>query len=591
MIGIHPSFILIGGSFLIPFMGDRVKRLYVLILSAFAFWTVLNVPHGTYWVYNLLNYKLILGRIDALSKVFSYVFAIILFIGLLFSLRIADDIQLISALCYGGSALGVTLAGDFFSLYIFWEIMAVSSCFLILARRTQKATQAAFRYILVHIIGGLFLLAGILFFFKNKATLEFSHIGLSGMGSILIFIGIALNAALFPLHPWLVDAYPEATEAGSVFLSAFTTKSAVYLMARTFAGTDILIWLGCFMVLIPMLYLVIENDIRRIFAYSLLTQVGIMMCGIGIGTPLAINGAVAHAFSHVIYKALLFMCAGSVLFMTGKSKCSDLGNLYKYMPFTCAFCIIGACSISAVPFFNGFVSKSMVISSAAHENFILLWFVLQFACACVIHGIKAPYFMFFGNNKRNYSGVKEVPLNMLIAMGIAAFLCLSIGIYPQPLLKILPYHINYNPYSLSHVLSQFQILLFGTLGLYILMKTGFYPYDKPSINLELDWFYRRGAALLFRFFDKSLNGLNEICEKIVLRSVSKLAAIINDLPISIIMFVMISFWLITGVREKSLEIKKSRLYNRLRYGVLPVGLGACFSIFFVVLLFMLCKPW
>ncbi len=585
---IHPSLILISGSFLIPLLKGRIKYAYILLLSLAGILIVFSLPKGIHWTYHFLNYKIILGRVDSLSKIFCYVFSGILFLGLLYSLKVADDLQFISAICYGASALGVTLAGDFLSLYIFWEIMAVSSCFLILARRTETSKNAAFRYILVHVVGGLFLLAGIILYFIKNHSLEFSHIELNSFGSYLLFIGVALNGALFPLHPWLVDAYPEATGAGSVFLSAFTTKSAVYMMARTFAGAEILIWLGMCMIVIPMVYLVIENDIRRILSYSLLTQVGIMMAAIGIGTPMAIDGAVAHAFSHIIYKALLFMTAGSVLYMTGKIKCTELGGLYRFMPLTAIFCIIGACSISAVPFFNGYVSKSIVISSAEEEKLLLLCLVLHFACACVIHGVKAPYFMFFRTQKE-YKDVKDPPFNMILAMGITSFLCIFFGIYPKILFKILPYPISYEPYSLSHTLPQLQLLIFGGLALCFLMLSGLYPSEIRAINLELDWFYRKGGKLLYKFFDKTLNKVNDFCESQTIKFISNCSEFIKELPIMAIMFFMVTYWMLIGVRDKTLEIKKIKLYNNLKEGVLPVGLGASFSIFFIVILFILCR--
>ena len=442
---IPPAAIFIVGALFVPLMRGRLKSAFMLVLPVLAFATLVNMPEGKYWIVNFLDYDLIFGRVDKLSMVFGYIFTIVSFIGILFALKVEDDLQHVSALMYAGGALGVTFSGDFFSLYIFWELLAISSTFLILARRTKASQAAAFRYILVHVFGGLCLLAGIMIYIHDSGTTEFNYIGLNGIGSWLIFIGIALNAAIPPLHPWLQDAYPEATVTGAVFMSALTTKSAVYLMARTFPGTELLIWIGAFMTAMPIFYAVLENDIRRVLAYSLINQVGFMMCGIGIGTQLAINGTVSHAFCHILYKALLFMSTGSVLYMTGKIRCTDLGGLHKTMPLTCLFCMIGAASISAFPLFSGFVSKSMIISAAAYGKLTAVWLILQFASAGVFHhaGIKVPFFTFFGHD----SGIrtKEPPLNMLLAMGIAAFLCVAIAVFPGPLYNILPYPVDYAP--------------------------------------------------------------------------------------------------------------------------------------------------
>jgi len=585
---IPPAAIFIIGALFVPFIKGRLKSAYMLLLPILAFAILVKMPEGTHWVVNLLDYQLIFGRVDRLSLVFGYIFTLISFIGILFALRVDDDFQHISALLYAGGALGVIFSGDFLSLYVFWELLAISSTFLILARRTKASQAAAYRYILVHVFGGLCLLAGIVIYVKNSGSMEFGYIGLDGIGSWLIFIGIALNAAIPPLHPWLQDAYPEATVTGAVFMSALTTKSAVYLMARTFPGTELLIWVGAFMTALPIFYAVLENDIRRVLAYSLINQVGFMMCGIGIGTQLALNGVVSHAFCHILYKALLFMAAGSVLHMTGKIRCTDLGGLYKTMPLTCLFCMIGAASISAFPLFSGFVSKSMIISAAAYGKLTIIWLILQFASAGVFHhaGIKVPFFTFFGHD----SGIrtKEPPLNMLIAMGIAAFLCIFIGIFPGPLYNILPYPVDYVPYTAAHVVGQLQLLMFGALAFCLLILSGYYPAEMRAINLDTDWFYRKGGRLFFRIVDKSFNGLNKSCERIFVNGLAgALSRFSKDGKARLALIPLVSLWLLTGVRGKRLEMKKTKVYTDLLKGTLPVGVGAGVAAIFIMIIFFL----
>jgi multicomponent Na+:H+ antiporter subunit D len=482
---VPPAVILIAGALLVPFFKGRLKKAYLLVLPALAFLNLLYMPDGRYWIVDFLDYDLIFGRVDKLSMAFGYVFVLITFIGTLFALHTQDDFQHMAGLIYAGGALGVTFAGDLFSLYIFWEILAIASVFLILARRLSTSSAAAFRYFTWHFFGGLCLLAGIILYVMNRGTPEFDYIGLNGWASILIFIGFCLNAAVFPLHAWLPDAYPRATVTGAVFMSALTTKSAVYILARTFPGTELLIWAGAFMTCFPIFYAVIVNDIRRVLAYSLINQVGFMVCGIGIGTQLAINGVVAHAFSHIIYKALLFMSTGAVLYMTGRIRATDLGGLHKTMPFTAICCMIGAASISAFPLFSGFVSKSMTVAAAAEEHLTIIWLMLMFASAGVFHhaGIKVPFFVFFGHD----SGIraKEPPINMRLAMGIAAFICIFLGIYPQPLYRILPYTVNYVPYTAFHVIGMLQLLMFGALAFTMLVLSGYYPPEMRAIHLVL----------------------------------------------------------------------------------------------------------
>jgi multicomponent Na+:H+ antiporter subunit D len=585
--GIPPALIFIIGALFIPLFKGKFKSAFMLLLPILSFIVLVTIPEGKNWIFSLLDYDLILGRVDRLSRVFAYIFTLISFIAVIFALKVEDDVQHVSGFAYAGGALGVTLAGDFFTLYIFWEIMAVASTFLILARKTQASQAAAFRYILVHIFGGLCLLAGIILYIQKTGSAEFGLMTLSGIEAWLIFIGVAVNAAIPPLHPWLQDAYPEATVTGAVFLSAFTTKSAVYVMARIFPGTELLIWLGAAMTAIPIFYAVLENDIRRVLAYSLINQVGFMMCGVGIGTQLAINGTVSHAFCHILYKALLFMAAGSVLHVTGKIRCTDLGGLYKTMPLTAVFCMIGAASISAFPMFSGFVSKSMIVSAAAHEKLAIVWLMLQFASAGVFHhaGIKVPFFMFFGHD----SGIraKEPPLNMIIAMGAAAFLCIFIGIFPKPLYDILPYPVEYVPYTAAHVVGQLQLLMFGALAFCLLILSGNYPAEMRAVNLDTDWFYRKGAKAFFNVMDKGLNSINRFCDQLFARNLTGyLGSFAKSAPARLALLFILPVQALAKGKDELAELKQ-RIYAGFETASVPIGISAAAAaVFIVILVFM-----
>ncbi len=588
IIGVPPALLLIGGAVLIPLLRGGVKSSFMLMLPALALGILMSTPNGSYWGFQVLGNELVLLRIDSLSRVFGYIFCIVMLLGIIFALKTDDNLQYCAAFAYAGGALGVTFAGDVFSLYIFWEIMAVASTFLILARRTRASQAAGTRYILVHMVGGLFLLAGLILYVQRSGSTEFDFVGLTTIDSLLIFLGIAVNAAIPPLHPWLSDAYPEATAAGAVFLSAFTTKSAVYLMARMFPGTELLIWLGAVMTAIPIFYAVLENDIRRVLAYSLINQVGFMLCGIGIGTALAINGTVAHAFCHILYKALLFMAAGSVLHVTGKIRCTDLGGLYKTMPLTCLFCIVGAASISAFPLFSGFVSKSMIISAAAHHKLVVIWLILQFASAGVFHhaGIKVPYFMFFGHD----SGIRaqEPPRNMLIGMGIAAFLCVFLGVYPYPLYAILPYPVDYLPYTGAHVIGQLQLLLFGALAFCLLILSGYYPAELRAINLDTDWFYRTSALRFYRLIEKTSNTMNRRGERFFVEGIAAKSANWAEKGVADLLVVLMQpLWnmrQLSDDRQEQLKIKFRRLVSN---GVMPLGISVAAVVFLLSGLYFL----
>ncbi|HRD91737.1 Na(+)/H(+) antiporter subunit D [Accumulibacter sp.] len=478
------------GAVVVPLLHGRLRTAWMLLLPVAAFACLLTLPLGESGQVELLGQTLVLMRVDRLSLLFGYVFVLASLLNVIYALHLKDTVQHVAGLVYAGSSIGAVFAGDLMTLFIHWELTAVSSVLLIWAQRSDSSFRTGLRYVLVQLLSGMFLLAGALLHWRTTGSLAFGQIGLSGPAGVLILIAFGIKCAFPLLHNWLQDAYPAATPTGAVILSAFTTKLGIYALARAYPGTEMLIWVGTLMAAFPIFYAVIENDLRRVLAYSMNNQLGFMVVGIGIGSELAINGAVAHAFADILFKGLLFMSMGAVLLRTGTVKGSELGGLYKSMPWTTGFCMVGAASISAFPLFSGFVTKSMIMSAAAGEGLLLTWLVLLFASAGVFHhaGIKIPYFAFFGHD----SGIRcqEAPRNMLVAMAIGAALCIGIGVFPQALYAILPYAVSYQPYSASHVVAQLQLLVFSALAFAVLMRTGIYPPELRSVNLDSDWFYR-----------------------------------------------------------------------------------------------------
>lgn len=585
---VPPAAIFIIGALFVPLIRGRLKSTLLLLIPVVGFINLISIPEGTHWVVRFLEYELVFGKIDRLSLVFGYIFHIISFIAILYALHVKDDVQHVAGLVYAGSALGVVFSGDLFSFFVFWEMLTVASIFLIWARRTRKAMGAGFRYLMVHAAGGLCLLAGIVLQVNQTGSIEFGYIGLHSLASYFIFFGFGINCAWPFLHSWLTDAYPEATITGTIFLSAFTTKCAVYALARAFPGTEALIWIGAIMTGFPIFYAVIENDLRRVLAYSLVNQVGFMVCGIGIGTQLAINGAVAHAFNDILFKGLLFMSMGAVMYRTGKINGTALGGLYKTMPLTCIFCIVGAASISAFPLFSGFVSKSMVMSAAGEGHMRVIWFILLFASAGVFHhaGIKIPFFAFFSHD----SGMrpKEAPLHMLLAMGIAAFLCIFIGSFPGPLYSILPYPVDYAPYTMPHVVGQTQLLFFSALAFTLLMLSGIYPAEQRCVNLDADWFYRKGSRLFYLIMDKGLNGLNRVADRIFVGGLAGfLGRISQSVPEILTLGALIPLWSVTGATGQEFKDKVETARATLQTHTAPIGISAALATVFLVVIFLL----
>lgn len=581
-----PAFIFIFGALLIPLLPGKIKSAYMLMLPVLSFFLLINMVPGSTWQLDFLGFDLVPFKVDRLSLLFAYIYHLISLIGIIYTLNLKNDLEKVSSLIYAGSALGVVFAGDLFSFFVFWEMLTVAALSLIWARRTKASQAAGFRYLMVHVFGGLVLLAGIIMYINEQQSIALGYIGLSSPATYLIFMGMGINAAWPFVHTWLTDSYPEATIGGAVFLSAFTTKTAVYALARTFPGTEMLIWIGAAMTVFPIFFAVIENDLRRVLSYSLINQVGFMMVGIGIGTELAINGTAAHAFAHILYKSLLFMSMGAVLFRTGKIKATDLGGLYKSMPWTALFCIIGTLSILAFPLTSGFVSKTMVIDATAHSHMALIWLALLFASAgAVLPDIKVPFFAFFSRDAG--LRVDEAPKNMLIAMGVASFLCIFIGVYPQLLYGILPYPVDFVPYTFSHVVGKMQLLMFSGLAFTLLLRAGIYPAEIRAINLDADWFYRKGGPLFYGLADKTFNSLNQAADQLFIkRFTGSLARFAQNGPAHLANLVMTPLWLIT-LNQDQRQKEKALLYRNFSSGTLGLGIMAVFVALFIGLIFVL----
>lgn len=500
-IWIHPAAILIAGSLLLPVVPARLKKAYLFLVPLLTFLHTINMVPGMFGTVQFLDWTLVFGRVDKLSAVFGYIMSLMCVIGTLYGLHVKEDAQHAAAWIYVAGSLGAIFAGDFLTLFLFWELMAFSSVFLIWFRRQPESTAAGFRYLLVHVVGGVSLLAGIVLHCKATGSWAFTSLDVHHptLAAYLILIGFILNAAVPPLHAWLPDAYPAGTFNGSVFLSAFTTKTAVYALCRGFAGMELLVVLGVIMSLYGVVYAIIENDMRRLFAYHIVSQVGYMVTGVGLGTELAINGACAHAFAHILYKGLLFMGGGAVLYMTGRTRFTELGGLYKKMPWTFLFTLVGGLSISAFPLLSGFVSKSMIVQAGFDHHVLWAAFLLNLASIGTFYcnGLKAPYLVWFGKNHckaETWDRAGEPPWNMQLAMGITSVLCVFIGCYTPYLYNMLPYAVDYHPYTSYHVSESLQILLFTALAFFVLVKLGrLRPH--AGTNIDLDWGYRIGGRV------------------------------------------------------------------------------------------------
>ncbi len=499
---IPPGLLLVLAGLLVPVLPRYARKAVLVAVPALGLVHLWSLPVGHDVFFSFFEYRLHVVRVDALARVFGLIFHIAAVLGALYSWHEDDRVQQVAALTYSGAAIAAVFAGDLATLFVFWEGTAITSVFLIWARRTERSYRVGMRYLVIQVLSGVLLLAGTLIIFSDTGSLAFGtkaqpygmfafeSLGGASLGVQLLFLGIGIKAAFPLLHNWLQDAYPEATVTGTVWLSAFTTKLAIYALARGFAGTDLLIPIGAVMAAFPLFYAVMADDLRRVLAYSLNNQLGFMVVAVGIGTPMALNGAAAQAFIHILYKGLLFMGMGAVLYRAGTIKASELGGLWRSMPLTLAFTTVAA--ISSFPLIGGFVTKAMILAAVAEAHHTVVFGVLLAGAAGVflVSGLKIVYAAFFAHDSGRR--VPEAPKNMLLAMAGAALLCVAIGVHPQPLYDLMPYAVgSWTPYDVTHVVTTLQLMLFTALAFFVLKRTGLYPLERGSTVVDSDWVYRR----------------------------------------------------------------------------------------------------
>ena len=556
-------------SIFCPFLfRQKLSKILQILLVAFSL--AIFLPIETFSLpINLFGMDLQLIKIDKLSRLLVIVFHLVAIVTIIYGWEVSKRLEDSAAAFYFASAVALTLAGDLLSFFVFWEMLTVGAVVLIFCSKLQSARLAANRYLIFHVLGGLVLLAGVCARYYYTKDLSVMPLSLAEWYNLLIFLAIGVNVA-FPLfHTWVVDAYPKASPSGTIWLSAITTKTAAYAMIRMFPGEQVLIWIGVVMMTFPVFYAVIENNLRKVLSYSLINQVGLIITAVGLGSQLALAGASSHIVTDIFFKGLLFMSVGAVLYRTSCQNATDLGGLYKSMPITCFFCVIGALSISAFPLFSGFISKSLVVSAAAEQHQFVVWIFLLFASSAVLEhaGIKVPFFTFFAHDSGKRP--QEAPLSMLIAMAMSAIVCILLGCWPELLYGQLPFNFDYQPYTAEHIVTQLELLLFAALAFVLMLLAGLYPAEKRGVNLDADSFYKKVFASLYLTFSQLTNKINERAEQIVHNSfVQSCAGCVKLFPGNIF----------------SILTKKSRHWHEsVIDGTLPVAI----SIFFALLIFVI----
>ena len=496
---LHPGFILMAVGW-IAMLVPKMLRKFVLALGPLAaVYAALQLEIGTEVVVPFVHdLQLHIMYVDKLSWIFSFIFSVLALVSGIYAAHNENRMEALCCMCYAGGAISVCLAQDWLTFIFFWESLAVTSLFLVWCNPTYAATRAGFRYMLVHMLGGGILLAGIFLINYTDHNLLIQSLTNrpQGWAYWLVMLGMFINVAMPPVNAWLVDAYANSTLTGGVFMSCLTTKVAVYALIRVFGGTELLMWGGVLMALYGALYAIMENDMRKLLAHHIISQTGFMVAGAGIGTAMAMNGATAHAFCDILFKSLLFMCAGAVIYATGIKEINKVGGMAKKLPLVCVCFFSAAFSIAGIPLFNGFISKAITVNAAAAAGHSVVYTLLELAAIGSFLSIplKMGYFIFLRSDDKGATVVNPLPINMKIAMSISAFLCFLYGVYPDLLYRHLPFEMEpYVPFTGPHILQYVQMLGMAMIP-FMMYLNKMEPHT--AISLDTDWFYRRPFAFI-----------------------------------------------------------------------------------------------
>ncbi len=490
---LQPGMILIVCGLLVLLVPDRmmnVRRGLLVLAPVVTMWAVLTSGAGK------------------MEIMFGIIFAFISMVGALYNFHVKDRFEIAAETVYAGASISVVFAVTWINMIVFWELMAVASWLIVVSARKESATKAGFRYLMVHMLGGNLLLAGIVIKLVQGSTeIVCLTEGPQDAAFWLILAGVALNAAVPPLHSWIADAYPEAPMGGTVYMGSFTTKVGVFCLIKLFAGTQLLLYFGVFMAIFGACMALMENDLRRLFSYHIVSQVGYMVAALALGGALGIDGAAAHAFNNILYKGTLLMCAGAIIDVTGKRKISELGGLGRKMPFTAACFLIASMAIAGFPLLNGFVSKSLIMNAAAESGIHWAELGLMVASVGTLMSVtlKINYFVFWGKSDVELD-VNEaaVPLGRKLAMGMAAFGCFVCGVMPNFVYGLTPFGSDGHPFTVDHVTQYMQ--LFAAAGIAFLM---YLDHMKPhdELSLDIDWLYRKPLPALMNWLSVNFNNL------------------------------------------------------------------------------------
>lgn len=492
VLSLPPFLPLFIGGLLIAFLPLYGRRALLIAAPLASLMSVFGLSAESIFPINIVGTTVHLLATQEYSLVFGLAFCFAIIAAVLFGFRHARPKEMGAAMVLASGGLGIVFSGDLLSLLFFWEILMAASVYLIYLGGMAQSVSSSRRYLIMHILGGTFLLAGIAGTIMDSGIAAFPSFQLgwhwpqtsTEWSAWLMLLGVMVNLAAPPFSAWLPDSYPAASPFGMVALSAFTTKSAVFVLMMIFAGSAPLIAIGLFTLLYATLMALMQSHLRRHLAYCIVAQVGVMVMGVGIGTEAALTAVAILAFCHIGYKGLLIAAAGSIIHQTGKYRMGDLGGLWRQMPVTAGAIILGAASMAALPITGAFVGKHLLVESliALGQPFYK-WFFVGIAGIAVY--LLFPWFSLSGKSKNPQA--KEVPIETQLCYGIFGFMALAPGLYPDFLSFLMPGRPDIAMSDAAAIFNQLTMIVCAC-GAFLLLLP-WLKRDKGLI-LDFDWLYR-----------------------------------------------------------------------------------------------------
>ena len=473
------------GAFLTIIFGSKNKKIRaVIVMSAVLISNVcialLIKPvmiDGQIISYWLGGWELVAGyaigiaiEVDGLGLLFGCIVSIMILMSALYSFKYMSKKDVLEKyyvlfLMLSGSVMGLVLTGDLFNMYVMIEIMTFAAVALTAFNNNANgALEAAFKYLVVGVMGSGFILLGTILIYSKLHTLNMAQIATllplnmdatTVFAFALLFAGFGVKAFIVPFHPVAADAHMSSPASFSMLFSGVVNKTGVYALIRlTYLlfqvmglpqAQGLVVFLGTISMFIGVTMALTQHDFKRLLAFHSISQIGYMVTAIGLSTALGLTGGLFHLMNHALFKGLLFLSAGAIIYRTGTSDLDKLGGLSKKMPKTTILFLMGAFSISGLPPFNGFVSKwyiyQAIYDKAGQTGNIFYAFVTIISVVVSVMTlasfVKVSQSVFFGQLPKEYENIKETPTSMRVPMWIMAILCVVTGVIPDLTIKYL----------------------------------------------------------------------------------------------------------------------------------------------------------